>query len=369
MAFKKLLHKLPKFAVALAVGIAVWISFPSAFADRFNTETSASVRALGMGNAAINTERGAYAVFYNPANISAKDTRVTLQPLNLKLGMSEGTLSPTAFSPPSFARIKENPNKMVAGNYSVYPNLTMRNLSFGMLYEKDEGAYYRASDGAVHILARDRFAPTLALSFRLWGGIIRVGAASQYLTVGNADRWTSSAASSLDFKSNIAAGSAFSHSGGVTLTFPVRYLPSFSVVARNIGDPAFSGPATVKFGDAATPSPGGTLQQRMTFDAAMSVAIHFSSRITTHWEINYRDTVNKLLGSNARHIFAGTEWVLYDMFKLRAGMAHGYLSGGFGVGTDKTSLEVAIYSDEIGDRYRTTKDTRFLLQYSFGIFK
>ena len=74
---------------AVVTALFVMLSAPKAAADRFNTETSASARGLTMGNAVINTERGPYSVFYNPANLSARGTPISVQPVNIQMDYTE----------------------------------------------------------------------------------------------------------------------------------------------------------------------------------------------------------------------------------------------------------------------------------------
>ncbi|MEW6055632.1 MAG: hypothetical protein AB1540_03385 [Bdellovibrionota bacterium] len=361
-------------AVTLIALVFCAFSSPQAYANKFNTEVSSSARALGMGNAAINTERGPYSVFYNPANISAKDTGNRIQLVNFQLDgnaplvsmASSGSIPKINDLSSLYGDLRNNPDTYVSGRYSVYPNVTLRQFSLGILYEVNQGAEVRNSDGALRVRARDRFGPIGAVSFRLFKGIFRIGASAQLLTVGDADSLLEPpiAQSSLDFKNNINSGSGLVTNAGVTLTLPFRFLPSFSVVARNIGGTRFTAPPMISFGSGRDVAP-----QPMTFDAAASLTIYLARRLEMKAEIDYRDYSNKLSGSRFRHVFFGSELIFYDLMKLRTGVAHGYISFGFGIGTPKASLELALYSDEKDDRLRGSPDTRYVLQYSWGLFK
>lgn len=363
--------KLVKITVLILT--AFCLSF-SAFADKFNTETSSSTRALGMGNAGVNTERGPYAVFYNPANLAAKDTKLHFQIVNFQFEGNEGLAALSGsgnsanFSSLSslYAGLKTQKNTYAGGRFSVFPNITFRNLSFGLLYELNQGAENRAYDGKLRIRARDRFAPTLGLAFRMFKGVFRFGASAQYLTVGDADTTTGPTINekTLDFKKFINAGSGFNFTAGSTLTFPVRFLPSFSVVMRNIGNTRFSGPAIVGFGEKAGPP-----DQEMTVDFGSSLTVYLARRLESKLTFDYRDFTNQMSGQRLRHAFAGMEFSFYDVIKLRGGLSHGYLTGGVGLHTPNAALEFAVYSDEKDDRLRGSRDTRFVMQYSWGLFK
>jgi hypothetical protein len=358
-----------KRKLALKVLVFTLLFSQAALADKFNTETSSSGRALGMGDAGINTERGAYAVFYNPANIAAKDTGTHFQAVNFQLDGDGALLAqgkPVNFTnlQSLYSDLKNNTNTYAGGRYSVYPNITMRNFSIGMLYESNQGAEVRASDGALRVKARDRFAPTAALSYRLLSGILRLGASAQLLTVGDADAVDLAPGSGLDYKQFINSGTGLDFTGGVTLTLPFRFLPSFSVVARNVGTTRYTHSSVIKFGD------GSTLPDTpMTFDAATSLSIYLARRFEMKVEGDYRDVENKLEGGRFRHVFAGAEFLIYDILRLRAGIQHGYPTFGMSLVTRRASLDLAMYSEELNDRLRGEQDTRYVLQYTWEIFK
>lgn len=361
-----------KISVALVALLAIFLSFPKAFADKFNTETAADARTLGMGNAGINLSRGAYGAFYNPANIASKETKTNIQAVNIQVDSSEGLLSQSTAGMLGFqnltslySSLKTTPNTYASGRYSVYPNVTIRNFSVGMLYEVNQGAMFRAYDRALRVKARDRFAPTAAFSTRLLGGIFRLGASAQLLTVGNADKVIAAPVpTALDYKNSITSGSGLVATGGITVTLPVTYLPSFSLVARNLGNTKFSGPPLISFGKAA-----GTEAQPMTFDWGTSMTFILARRLELKAALDYRDLSNRLMGGRFRHVFTGGELIAFDFLRFRAGLAHGYPSYGIGIDTPKASLDMAIYADELDDRLRGTKEQRYVLQYTWGLFK
>ena len=301
-----------KLIVATFVGIGIFLSFPKAFADKLNGETSDDVRAFGMGTTGINTARGPYSVFYNPANIAAKETGSHFQPINMQLEGSEGLLS-QAVSGINFQNLgtlygeaKTAPNTYIGGRYSLYPNVTLRNFSFGMLYEVNQGAVFRTYDGALRVIARDRFAPTLALSERFAAGIFRVGGSAQLVTVGNADAVVAPPIPATpDFGSSINSMSALVFTAGTTVTLPTRFLPSFSLVARNIGGAHYtSGTRLVSFGQARTP-----FTDPMSYDWGSSLTFFLARRLEMKLAFDYHDLTNEQAGGRYRHVFTGTEFI------------------------------------------------------------
>lgn len=358
--------------VGLAVASVIFLSFPKAFADKFNSETSASARAFGMGSTGVNTERGSYAVFYNPANLAAKDTSVNVQVVNIQTDASDAWLGRASqgqmqnFQSLSglYGDLKTNKNTYSSGRYSVYPNVTLRNFSLGMIYEVNQGAEVRASDDALRVKARNRAGLVGALSFRLFSGILRFGASAQLLSRGDADSFITVPIneSALDFKRSINSGTGLSKSAGMTVTLPFRFLPSFSMVARDIGDTRYSGKGFVNWGE------GSNIPtQPMTLDFGTSLTIYLARRAELKVAFDYRDYTNQLVGGNFRHMFIGGEMIFYDILKFRAGVAHGYMSYGFGLSTKKASLDLAAYADEKDDRLRGSREQRYVFQYTWNL--
>lgn len=361
-----------RIVVAIAVALALFLSFPKAFADKFNTETSSSARALGMGNVGVNTERGSYSLFYNPANLAARETKLQIQPLNMQLEVSDGWFARSSdgsyhnFNNLSgmYPDLNKNKNTWVAGRFSVYPNITFQYFSIGLLYETNRGAEMHASDNKLHLKARDRFGPTFGLSYRFFKGILRLGASAQIMTVGQADDSLAQPinGSSLEYSRFINAGTGIKKDAGITLTLPFRLLPSFSIVARDIGGTRYKGPKFVHFGDLT-----GVPDDEMTFDFGTSLTIYLAKRLDLRVAMDYRDYVNKLDGAKSRHINAGGELSFFDAVKLRVGMSHGYMTYGIGINLPKASLDFATYADEKGEALRGDPDRRYVIQYTWNL--
>lgn len=350
------------------------IALSFAWSDVFNTETSSSAHALGMGNAGVVAERGSHAIFYNPANLATNETRTNFQPINVQMDVTERSAS-NLMSGKSinlfdlqggYNAALKSPGQPVGARFSAYPNFTSKYLSFGMLYELNQSAEVRGADGALRVKARNRFAPIAALSWRMFGGILRFGGSAQYETVGNANEWVSNPeTANLDYSEYISAGAGFNFTGGVTLTFPFRYLPSFSFVARNIGNTNYTQTPMIDFG-----KKRDVPQKPMTFDVGSLWTVYLGKYLETRYAFEYRDLTHEFEpSSRMRRLNIGTEFILFDLIRLRAGMSRGYWTFGFGLQTRKGSLDFAAYADEKENMgLRSGKEQRYSLQYSWNLF-
>jgi hypothetical protein len=340
------------------------------WAINYNTSDSMSNHALGMGNAGINTERGPYAVFYNPANIAAKDTGSVIQFFNLSYEANEGQVVETSrsgvFHLNSFSKMyslgQANRGNLIGQRFSIYPNITIRNLSLGLLYEQNRAMLVREDD-SVLIRARDRFGPTASLSFRLWGGILRFGFMAQALVLTEPLSSTGYVSGPLSsdkqtWKSNIRSGLGFSKNAGTTLSLPFRYLPSFSFVVRDIAGTSFT-KSPIIFTGSDVPKP-----RKMSMDASVGWTLYLGNSLETKWAIDYRDiTSTRGHGNRIEHIMTGMELSMNRLIHIRAGLFNAYPTAGFAIGNNINSLNFVWYSDNVEDRLRSFREQRFGFQF------
>lgn len=365
-----MVQKLWKDLILNAIALML-IGVSYAYAVDHNTNETSSAKALGMGNAGINTERGPVAVFYNPASLAVKDTRAVFQLFNFSIDADEmwlaqsqkgGSINTTNFSK-FYETVKASKGDLEGVRFSAYPNLTVRNFSLGLLYETNRGLMVRNSDSKLLVRARDRFGPTAGLSFRMFGGIIRFGMMAQLLTVTEANDYISPPSpGSASWDKNIKAGSGLAKSAGFTLSLPFRYLPSFSVVARDIGGTSFGGAPMVFTGN------GKPNARKATYDLGTSFVYYLGKSIETKFEADYRDTTRKLGGSPMQHVFAGGEIDFFNLFQLRGGYMNAYPTAGFGLGTKNAGINISWYSDNFEDGLRAAREQRYVVQFSKSLF-
>ncbi len=337
---------------------------------RYRTEISSSTRGLAMGSTGINTERGAYSVFYNPGNLAAKENKMQIQALNFQLDTSEmlfGNMS--RFRDFNFTSVeslagasKKSASRWNGGRFSLYPNFTIRSFSLGMLYEVNQSAYTNASDQSTRVRVRNRFAPTAALAFRLLDGVIRIGASVHLLNVGEMDKTFSSGAT--DYKSSVQTGTGLSKNIGATLTLPIKFLPSFSAVFRDAGSTLFKKGLVSAFGSGElADNRGGTV------DLGASATVYFGKNIETRWTADLRDATQRLGAVTTRKFNFGGEISIKRFLHLRGGYSAGHFSAGLGLNGRNGTLDFAVYTDETSNTSTSQQDTRFSIQYTWNLFK
>ncbi len=346
------------------------VAAPVARADRVTDIVPLNARSQGMGQTGVNASNDSYAAFINPANLASKRNKPHFEIINAQIEGSEnagnalfsGRKNPMSLGD-VYPYLKSNKGEWAGYRYSIYPNFTSRFLSVGLLYDAKFAAKYDLADpnivgdtDKVTHKGYRRVMPTASLSFRLFGGILRFGytLGLEYLGVVNSVV-TSPDTKQLSHSNGIYEGIAVRNTAGLTLTLPYAHLPSFSFVARDIGNARYHG--------------GGLREVRkMTFDGGVSYSTYFSRWLEMMLTADYRDITNQLgTGSRMRRLFTGTEIRVGKAVSLRGGYAQGYPAAGLGFRMNRLKMDLSYYKDERGDRLRDDGDDTFALQITWSL--
>jgi hypothetical protein len=169
----------------------------------------------------------------------------------------------------------------------------------------------------------------------------------------------------LGFNQGLAQGSGISNTIGATVTMPWQYLPSASLVARNVGSTHYSTNSLYSF----TPnSTGAPPTEVMSLDSAFSIQPKLGNGSYFNFVGEYRDMTGTSGISYLGRFALGAEFAIRDSLFFRAGWGSGYPSGGFGIKDKKGELSLTWYSEELGSSYHAFRDQRYLLQYAVKAF-
>ena len=343
------------------------------FEDAVSPELVTSARALAMGNSYMSKVDDSGAAFYNPAGLGTV-RGLQFHLTNLHLETNNGFLDVTndgaftdavgnyskAFKPADLRTLHaENPGHLSHSRFQVFPNLTYRGISIGYMYVQKNRARLKDLTSEFEIAERTDFGPVLALSASLFGGIIKFGASGVYLTRKELQKdFASNEALSIDADVDYKKGSMTHITGGVRITLPYTWLPTFSGVIRNTSntdwyDEELGGtpekiPQTVEYGFSLTPNLGRTF--RLQF------------------EVSYKDVGNRYDDvPTSRKIMGGLEFDYLRRMFVRFGFGDGWGSGGLGVRNESIAFDLTTYAIEgSDDGYREEEDRRYVLSVSGG---
>lgn len=334
-----------------------------------------AARAAALGDAFIQIgEDGAAALFYNPAAV-AKAQKTVVEPINLQFSGNSGYLSLINFSNLGFYKVtslssylstlQSSPGTFAGVGASLLPNFSMRGFAAGMLIDSRLSAKVNA-DGTVTYRSRYQLIPAVSLGARLAGGIVRIGYTLQWVNQASGTVENVSAASDpLGYNQNLKQGSAFSHNFGMTLTLPNKYLPSFSIVARNVLGANYRATSLYPFTSTSTGAPDN---EPMTLDGGFSLQPKTGNGGYFNLSLQYRDMTNTSQISLFGRLAAGIEFSYRDQFYLRGGWGSGYPAAGVGLRRPNGEFALTWFSEEIGTSYHALRDTRFMMQYQVRAF-
>lgn len=327
-----------------------------------------SGRAAAMGNAFLPLgDDPASALFYNPAALGHVQ-KFHAEPLNIALVPSTGYLSSLnqnffqIFSLAGFAQqLAANPNTWQGMNLALFPNVGWKFFAVGLLGQMD---FLARNDGAGNLRYRTRYdlIPAASAGVKLANGVVRLGYTLQWVHTSMGDQ-TVSAAAATSYTQGLYGGAGFSHNAGFALTFPIKMLPQFNVVARNILGLQYSAATLMPFRDAGPPP-----TQPMSIDISGSLHPRFGKGHLLNLVFQWND----ITGSSGYRILSrlalGAEVSFRDFLYFRVGMANIFPTAGFGLKTRTSEFNFAYTHDQIGTAEAPERNDKIMFQFKAAIF-
>lgn len=344
------------------------------FEDAAFPELVTSARALALGNSYLSKVDDAWAASYNPAGLGSV-RGFSMHLANLHTEFNSGFTKVTSpggsflnntsnYSSALTADgirnlMAENPGQTSHVRVQFFPNITYRWITLGYLYSKQNRARLASATSDLELAERTDSGPLMALSFSLFGGVIKVGASAVYLTREQFQKdFAASDQTNIDKQTEFKRGSMVHVTAGTRITFPIFLLPTLSAVVRNSTDQPFISPELGGLPD--------TIPQ--TVDASFSITPYNSRTSRTHIEIGVKDFGNKYQDVPAgRKIVGGFEIDWSRKMFLRLGFGDGWGSGGIGVRNNSFIFDMSTYAiEQSADGYREQEDRRYVLSIARG---
>lgn len=335
-----------------------------------------SARAAALGDAFLPLgDDTASSLFYNPAAIG-RVLRPQTEGINFQLYGNNNYLGSfgidnlnsykvfglSGYSP---TLLKYAPAVHSVGA-AILPGFSTPGFGIGILMQSQLTAHGNPGD-TVSYRSLYQFIPALSVGAKLARGIVRVGYSLQWVNqaVGTVEN-VSASDETIAYRQNLLQGAGFSHQLGFSLTLPIRFLPAFNLVARNVFGTSYESSSLIDFSPSSSGIPA---HEPMTLDAAFSIQPKLGGGAYLNLVLEDRDVTNQSGMSFLGRLAVGAEFSFRDQFFLRAGWGSGYPSLGLGL-TRKSGgeLSVAWHSVEVGSGYHSVRDTRYLLQYQLRSF-
>lgn len=330
-----------------------------------------SARGSAMGDAFLPLgDDGAAGFFYNPAALG-KIRSFEAEPLNLQLSGNMGYFSASGvqfYKTPSLesykTALKASPDTTVSMGSAVMPSVYFRGFGFGVLAQTRTMARYDSVTNQVRYRSKFFFIPTAGASLRFAGGVVRIGYSFQWVNLASGDV-TRGYDENLGWNQNLAKGSAFSHNLGFALTFPVSFLPSVNLVARNILGAKYR---TLTLIPLAPNSTGLPADEPMSYDAAVSMSPRLGQGLTVNYTAQLRDITSTSGVSILGRAAFGMEFNFRDQFFIRGGLGSMYPCAGVGFKRKTAEFNFSWFSEEVGTGLLSDRDMKFMIQYQIRAF-
>ena len=357
--------------LALFVGITLGEGHALARLDFVPGSRYTSGRQAAMGDAALSVgEDPATGLFYNPASLG-KIRKTSVEPLNFTAYANSPvveratlkSLSATSLSAVA-PTLASHPGEFSGAGGALLPSFGFPGFALGILMQSEMTGKANG-DGTLTYRSQYQFVPTVGTGFSLLRGMLRMGYSFQWVNQASGTATVATTADPLGFNQGLAQGSGLSHTAGLALTIPMRFLPSLNFVARNIMGTPYRSYSAYSF----TNSPSGVpATEPMTFDASFSVHPLLGKGVGMELVAVNRDMTARSGGTLMGRMAFGTEISFRDRVFLRGGWGGGYLSAGLGLKRSGAEFSLAWYAEEVGTHTLDVLDRRYLLQYQLRAF-
>jgi hypothetical protein len=339
--------------------------------DSLSSSRYTSARAAAMGNSFLAlSDDVASALFYNPAAL-ARFQGPTLEPMHIQARATTDYVRGSGLAAYKLYNLDAYQETLTLLSPQIHgfgggmvPSAAIFGFGAGILIQDDIEA--SVEDGELTTRASREMIPSLGYGVRLAKGIVRIGYSVQWVNRAAGERTIPlDGSEEILYRRDLLGGSAFSHNAAITTTLPYQYLPSFNLVARNIGGVQYRSfsLANISKGVAGTPDP-----ELSQFDFGFGMQPKISGGSYASLLAEAKD----LLGVSGVPIFgrlsAGAEFSLYGLFFLRAGFGRGYPSAGIGIRRNGRDFSFSWYSEEIGNGFRDERNQKFTMQYQVRAF-
>ncbi len=372
---EKKMMEMPKRLTAICASLigVVALQTPAAKSgERY--EFYNGVRQMGMGGAAVAVVNDETALLLNPAGLGKlRDYFVTVADPEIEgsgnaLAVSGGDVLGMMKPQPMLDKLNDAANlgRHLHLKGQVFPSLVVPNFGFGVLAKYSSDGEVDATNTNFSLDYFNDFAAVLGFNFRLFDGIIKLGANARMVNrvqISRTDIPANSTGLTID---NLAMeGFGVASDVGIILTAPVAYLPTVAAVWRDVGGTSYDFKEGMFTG--AQTIPDHTPQ---TVDVGIALFPIASKRTRVTWTAEYRDVLTASEEFDLyRRVHTGVELNIADALFLRAGMNQRYWTAGIEFAMANYQLQAATYGEEIGTATATTtttrEDRRYTLKFAF----
>lgn len=332
------------------------------------------VRGLGMGGVSIAVVNDETAVLVNPAGLGKlRNYFLTVADPELTLGSETESIVGTGitkFMDPqdTLDVLNDNLGKHLHQKVQVFPSVVFPNFGLGVFAKYETNGEVDAAGTDYTLDYTNDWAAVVGYNFRFFDGMFKLGFNIRAVNRTEIHTTVPSSSTGLTVKNMSQEGFGIASDVGTIITMPWRYLPTLSVVYRDVGGTRYNVQDGLFHSTAERPEVTDP-----TLDVAIALFPILGRGARMAFSVEYRDAlgVSKeeeetgLEVDSMKRVHTGFEINLRDAFFIRAGMNQRYWTAGIEIAMFNYQLQVATYGEEIGTAAVNKEDRRYIGKFAY----
>lgn len=326
------------------------------------------VRQMGMGGASIAVVNDETALLSNPNGLGRlRDSFFTVFDPELSSNIKGyetliGTGVYKSIDPSAvFDQLGDNQNRPYFFKGQTFPSIVLPNFGLGLL-GRYEVVAERNSDGTYDYQFQNDYSLNVGFNLSFWGGRVKWGVAGRLINRTEYFGLLDSNTQSLEKNTFAVEGMGLGVDMGLTLTAPWKFLPTLSVLIRDVGHTSF----TMGPGFGGNNSNGIPQQVEQSVDVAIALFPIVSNYTRATWTAEYT-AVDRPLSSSEEvmdRLHLGAEINFLDAYFVRAGYHQQDWTAGLEYAMGVIQWQLASYAETIYLTNETKKDRRGIIKFA-----
>lgn len=324
-------------------------------------------RQMAMGGAGIAVVNDETALILNPAGLGKLrdsygtildpelDTSSNLTGISLKSPI-KGYFEPSGVE----SALTASPEKYYHAKLQLFPSYVVRNFGIGLYGNYLLDAKMNSDATSMQTYYRSDLALLLGYNFRMWDGRIKLGFNGKFINRIEIDK-ALVPGSDLSLATNASEGAGIGGDVGLNLAAPWAWIPTLSVVARDVGGTKFESGSGLRMTTTTRPAP-----IKQDIDVAVALFPIHANRSRSSFTIEYQKMTAASESTNKmKYAHVGYEFNYGDLIFLRAGLNQNYWTAGVEFATEHMQLQLSSYGEEVGPDTAPEENRRVVLKFAF----
>lgn len=342
---------------------------PAAYSQ--DSEVRASymgVRSLGMGGAQIAVVNDETALLSNPAALGKlRDSYGTIFDPEVDIGSHVNAMNSVkpVSNPFDLEQVRDTTLETRDTYYHVraqiFPSFVTKNFGVGILGRKIMDARMNVAGDSLKVFYQDDIAIHLGFNLRMFDGRVKFGVVGKAISRIEVNK-TLDPLASMGLDQNASEGFGVGGDAGLILSAPIVWLPTLSIVGRDVGGTAFTAGSGLRLKSNSATPPARVSQD---FDVAMAVFPIHSPKSRSVFTIEYQKIQESATAVDKnRYYHVGYEFNYGDVLFVRTGMNQRYWTAGFELASEHTQFQIASYGTDVGADGSPEEDRRYIFKFA-----